>query len=227
MSRTRKRLAFASLTALAAVALSGCLSSDSDFNFSTALAGAKSVFGDAPVSKVTLQQAAAVPNASIAGHIGNGPEQMLVLAETSGGDQVWRGAGNVVVVLHDGHLVQTGGLSDDLPRLHSEGGDTVLPRNPGQVVKVRWVGDFTRKNQFGVAIDCTATAIRPEAVTILGKQIRTVRVDETCGSAALNWTYANVYWVSPVTGLVWQSVQHFSPDMDAMTIEVLRPVMGG
>ncbi|HEY1710191.1 MAG TPA: YjbF family lipoprotein [Rhizomicrobium sp.] len=225
MSRIRNGFAFGVLAA--ACALSGCISSDSDFDFSSAFAGAKSVFGGAPVSKITLQQAAAVPNASIAAHIGNGPEEMLVLAETSSGDQVWHGAGNVVVVLHNGHLVQTGGLADDLPNLHSESGDAVLPREAGQMAKTRWVGDFPNKNLFGVVIDCTAQAVRPEAVTSLGKQIRTMRVDETCSSPALNWTFANVYWVSPVTGVVWQSIQHFSPDYDAMTIEVLRPVMGG
>jgi hypothetical protein len=183
--------------------------------------------GQTMTPPITLEQAASVPNASIAAHIGGGGEQMLILSTNNGGEQTWIGTGNVALVTRDGRLVQTGGLARDMPRYNSNGYNAPLPRMIGATVKTSWVADFTAKNLYSVSITCTAQAVREEMVTILGKGIRTIRVDETCTAPQLNWTYRNAYWISPVSGIVWQSVQRFSDEMEPMTIVVLRPLGAG
>jgi hypothetical protein len=180
--------------------------------------------GQTMTPPITLEQAASVPNASIAAHIGGGGEQMLILSANNGGEQTWIGTGNVALVTRDGRLVQTGGLARDMPRYNSNGYNAPLPRMLGATVKTNWVADFTTKNLYSVSITCNAQAVREEMVTILGKGIRTMRVDETCSASQLNWTYNNQYWISPVSGIVWQSVQRFSDEMEPMTIIVLRPL---
>ncbi|MDE2184890.1 MAG: YjbF family lipoprotein [Alphaproteobacteria bacterium] len=77
---------------------------------------------------------------------------------------------------------------------------------------------------FSVLITCEDRDAGPETISILGKDIHTRRIDESCRSDdSLDWSFRNVFWVDPETGLVWRSIQHVNPKLDAVEIDVLRP----
>jgi len=223
MLRSRSRIFGSAVAALAASLLSGCLSSDSQFTVSSLYETVGKLANPPKPPPITLQQAAAVPQASIGVRMGGSGEQLLILVAQDGGEMIWAGGGNTLLVMHGGRLVQTGGLDSDLPRLNAAGENLPLPIEIGNIVRTRWVADFTSLKRYSVTITCAARAMRPEVVTVLGKDIRTVRVDENCRSDQLDWSYSNSYWISPASGVVWESVQHFSPDRPSLTIEVLRP----
>ena len=64
--------------------------------------------GDTHVGK---DKAAAISYASIGYRVNGGPEQLLVLATDSGGEQLWTSAAHVVIVTRGGRIVRTVGLA--------------------------------------------------------------------------------------------------------------------
>jgi hypothetical protein len=100
---------------------------------------------------------------------------------------------------------------------------SLVPAVQGQRVHTRWFIDIKDLLVSGALMECDAHAVGPESVTILGKAISTVHVTEDCSVPALKWSFTNHYWISPTSGVVWQSLQHTHPKLDPLTIEVLRP----
>ena len=89
---------------------------------------------------------------------------------------------------------------------------------------IHLLADFADMNVYSAAIDCTDTPQGLETIDLLGKSISTLKVDEDCRSDQLDWSFRNLFWVSPSSGMVWKSVQHIHPDLGAIEVSVLRPV---
>jgi hypothetical protein len=173
---------------------------------------------------VSLEQAAAVPYATIGIKIGDGPQVMFVLATDSGDHLMWVAGQSAAIETRNGRIIRTSGLEHDLSGswsgsgLDASAGDSWL--RPARDV---WVADFVDRKQYSVQITCSHAAPVSDPVTLLGKTIATVRVDESCDAPQLEWSFANSFWVDPATGVVWRSIQHTSPDLDPLEIDVLRP----
>jgi hypothetical protein len=227
MTLRSRRVSFGAVAA-GSLFLSAC-SSDSQFDIGNMFSAATNIVSSPPATPITLQQAASVPYATISARIGDRSEAMLVLSGYSAaGEQVWAGNGNVLILMRDGRILQTGGTGADLPKLNGDSNNRPLPRSqPGEATRSRWIADFPALNSYSVPIECNAVAQRFETVTILGKGIRTMRVDETCDAAPIAWNFRNTYWISPVSGVVWESVQHIYPGADPLTVKVLRSVSSG
>jgi len=66
-------------------------------------------------ARVTREQAAAIPYASLGYSLDGGNQDILVLATDSGGDLLWTSAAHVVIVTRDGRIVRTVGLGKTCP----------------------------------------------------------------------------------------------------------------
>jgi hypothetical protein len=218
--RTMARLAAAGALALA---LAGCSSQSgtSGADWSQIVGMMTDQFGTGP--SITLDQAAAVPFASLGVRIADGPEQMVVLASDTSGDQLWTSKAKIAVTTRHGRVVRTAGLPRNIDAVQLHGGDaipdTALDGLPHETVRY---SDFWDLNRYSVTLRCTAVSHGAESVVILGKSIATVRVDESCASTDLDWSFTDSFWVGS-SGLVWKSIQHYHPDYDPLEIEVLRP----
>jgi hypothetical protein len=176
-------------------------------------------------SHITKDQAAAVPYASIGYRLNDGSEQLLVLATDNGGEQLWTSAAHVVIVTRGGRVVRTVGLPQDVSGVTPQRGlDFLEPAaaGKGNLTNVR-VEDLPDIPAYGAAIKCVATPRGMETIAILGHGITTRKIDETCRSDTLNWSFTDNYWVDPDSALVWRSVQHISPKGETLEIETLRP----
>ena len=170
---------------------------------------------------ITLEQAAAVPYASMGIRLGEGPQAMIVLAGDTSGQSLWTSAAKFAITTKDGRIVRTGGLDKNL------GGLTPLSdgRDKDGVGTVRWQADFPDLGLYSVTIVCQDRSAGDETIIILGSDIRTRRIEESCVSQDrnLDWSFHNTYWLDPSNGLVWRSVQHVHPGLDAIQTEILRP----
>lgn len=113
------------LTAL--LLLSGCDStgtSDYTLYYQALRQSVAASFGDS--SRITKEQAAAIPYASIGYRVNDGPEQLLVLAADSGGDQLWTSGAHVVIVTRSGRIVRTVGLAQDLSAVTPQKGQELV-----------------------------------------------------------------------------------------------------
>ena len=171
-------------------------------------------------SKVTLQDAAAIPYASIGVSLGGGPQVMLVLATDSGGERLWTSAARVAITTdRNGRIIRTSGLGHDLSGYAPEG-DTVSPS--GERV-LHWQADFPDLGVFGVSITCEERPAVDDTIVILGKEIQTQRIEEKCVGRQLGWKFKNTYWKDPDSDFAWRSIQHVNPKLDAIETETLRP----
>ncbi|MEJ0024630.1 MAG: YjbF family lipoprotein [Rhizomicrobium sp.] len=203
--------------AIAVCALLGACSSEGAGDWSRLFELARSSWEDH--SHLPLSTVADIPYATMGVRIGDDPEQMLVLATDTDGEQLWTTSSRVAISTRRGRIVATAGLPRNLTAYttadHQD--SWLVPRT------FAWHADLADMGQYSVRIDCTDTPGQRETISILGAPLDTVRVDETCRSDAIGWSYANTYWVSRSTGWVWRSIQHVHPGMEALEIEILRP----
>lgn len=167
-------------------------------------------------SAITYQQAAAIPFASIGIRVGGGHEGILVLASSGADQQLWTSASHVVLQMRAGRIVKTAGLDhnvNDMRLVH--GGE-------GQPDSV-WEADFGDLHAYSVLIRCHTVSRGPAPSDNFGKPVATIQVDDQCRSDQLNWDFTNSFWVAPQTGLIWRSIQYVSPQLDPLTIRMLRP----
>jgi hypothetical protein len=174
---------------------------------------------------ISLQDASAVPFASIGVRIGSGPEQMLVLASRNGDTFTWTSRSHVVLSIRNGRIARSVGLDHDISGLIVQGPDRVsLPDSrQGAQESEEMLADFASLNLYSVPISCKRISRGPETISILGTKLELSRVDETCISSQQNWSFDNSYWIDPQNRFVWRSLQFVAPGDARIEVEVLRP----
>lgn len=173
-----------------------------------------------PPQSVTLEEAAAVPYASIGVRLGDSNQFLLVLATNEDSRQLWTSASRISILTRDGRIVRTGGLAHNLGSLQSL---RILSENG--TTSVRWTADFPELSLYAIPIVCVRMPKGDEVISILGKDMRTRRVEEHCQAETdrAGWRFTNVFWQDPETGFIWKSVQHVNPKLNPLEIAVLRP----
>ena len=179
-------------------------------------------FGNA---RITREQAAAIPYASLGYNLEGGNQDILVLATDSGGDLLWTSSAHVVIVTRDGRIVRTVGLGQDLSNTTSRDQKGLPP--PAAAIRTPFsstrLEDFADQNLYGVRVSCQAKLAGRQNIRILGQGIATIRVDESCNSRNPDWSFTNSFWVDQDSGLVWRSRQHVHPQGVPVEIEIFRP----
>lgn len=215
----------AATLALGALLLGGCTSAgDSNYEqvWRVLRASVKASFGD---SKVTRDQAAAVPYASMGWRLGKGPQSLIVLATDKNGQRLWTSAARIVLVTEDGRLTRSVGLPHDLGGLNPRDA-SALPA-PAQALTAPFhstrLADYPDMGRYGVTIDCQSRAMARQSITILGRALTATLVQEDCYAQALRWRFQDQYWVDPTDGTVWRSRQHIHPEDDVLETELFRP----
>ena len=174
---------------------------------------------------VPMEQAAAIPYASLAYRLNGGSEAMLVLATDANGDQLWTAASRVVFQTHDGRIRRSVGLPHDLGGLVPLAQESLPP--PAQALRGSYSGsriaDFPDIGVHDMRLNCVTAAKGRQIVTILGTALVTIRIDETCESRTPRWSFTDSYWVDADSGFVWQSRQHLHPSGTVVQVKILRP----
>ncbi|MEI9889046.1 MAG: YjbF family lipoprotein [Rhizomicrobium sp.] len=172
---------------------------------------------DAPAS---LGDAAAIPYATLGIRIDEGREQILVLATDESGERLWTSGTAVALSTRNGRIIRTAGLGTDLTGFitgNDRREDWTRPH------AYAWTADFRDLGLFSVSVVCDVRPVGIDPIVILGKQFDTLKVEETCRSEMIGWSFSNTYWVSPATGRVWRSIEHVHPKGPTIEIELLRP----
>jgi len=179
-------------------------------------------FGD---GRVTKDQAAAIPYASMGYRLNDGAEQLIVLATDSNGEQLWTSAAHIVIATRDGRIVRTVGLPANVSAVTPASGQNLPPLSAALSSPVVYsrLADLPDAKIYGAALNCKAIYRGRQTIVILEHGISTARVDESCVSAALNWSFTDSYWLDPKTGLAWKTIQHISPKDGKIETEILRP----
>lgn len=174
---------------------------------------------------ITLQQASQIPYASLGYRIGSSTEYVVVLAASVSDGLLWTAADHRALVTVGGRVTRTAGFDWNLGDTSFDGNDPVstgLQRMTTNV-SLRRTLDLRDIDRFGVDVESTFTPVGKQTIGILGANLNVVEVNEDCNCADLNWSFRNVYWADVDTGFIWRSLQTIHPNLDQLTIEVLRP----
>ena len=167
-----------------------------------------------------LKAVAAVPYATLGVRLGDGAEQMLILATDSAGDRLWTSSAKIALLTYHGRILQSAGLDYNLSGYNA---DDIRKLSWRLRESFTWTADFHDIGLYSVAVQCQDRPAAAETISVLGKDIETLRVDEACHADSIDWHFTNTYWISRETGRVWKSIQYIHPKLDAITIELLRP----
>jgi hypothetical protein len=218
------RLPWLALAAGSVMLLAGCGSADNNDiwgeYFQILKDSATGTFGD---RAVTREQAAAVPYATMGYRLNGGQEVMIVLATDTHGDLLWTSAAHIVLLTHDGRIIRTVGLPHNISGVMPIMGDH-LPA-PAAVLQGAFTStrsvDYPDTGTYSVPVSCKMMTAGRETISVLGQSIATLRADESCKSNG--WSFRDSYWLDPVSGFVWRSLQHLTPKGDTIETEILRP----
>jgi hypothetical protein len=208
------------IAALVSLGLAGC-SSDS-VRLGTLLW--HSVNGEGG-KKISIDQAAAIPFATMGLELGSNDEALLVLGTSIPGREEWYAGENVMVRTRAGRVVRTAGLPYDLGGMDIQTPDAA-PGIAGAATIVLSL-DFPDMGLYGARATCKKHDEGSESVNILGSAIATRHVVERCKVPTLDWNFDNEFWTDPDNGFVWRSVQYIHPESPPLILEVLRPKENG
>lgn len=171
------------------------------------------------VHRVTLDEAAAVPYASMGFSVDGGPEYLVVQVKGAGNDDLWSSSARHALVTRDGRIIKSAGLAYNLGGLQKVSEKSL--QNGAE--EILWSADFPDLGIYGAVISCQRHAAGEEVIDILGKAIRTQRTDEVCTSVtrSLSWSFKNSFWSSG--RLIWRTSQHIHPHLGVVDTELLRP----
>lgn len=211
------------LLAAASGALGACQPFGTDYGtLKTALAVG---FGLEDAPRITLEQAAAVPYASVAFQIGSSGEGMLVLASANGQDLLWTSSQRLAITTRNGRIVATAGLQWNLTSTVFAQADPlqtgILNEIPASAIDR--LLDFNDVKRYAVRVSGHFERHGDETTTILGSKLDTIRIVENCYCSDLDWRFQNQYWVDRETGFLWRSEQSVHPNLAPISISVLRP----
>ena len=171
---------------------------------------------------VSREKAASVPYASIGVRLGSSNEAMLLLATSSGDRLRWQAGTQFVVVTRDGLVTNTVGFAHNLDGLAGPVADS-QSSPPERGGPYHYLYDMVDMGKYGVVAICSQHDEGAEQIVIIGVPHDTRHIVENCKAKQLHWRFSNDYWRDAATGYVWKSIQNFRPDMDALTLEILRP----
>jgi hypothetical protein len=175
--------------------------------------------------RVSRDQAAAIPYASMGYSVDGGNQVLLVLGTDTGGELLWTSAAHVVIVTRDGRIVRSLGLGQDLTGLTTP--SNAPPPSPAAAIREPFAStrleDFPELGLYGVTVSCRAHMAGRQTIKILGQAIPTIQVDEACQSRNPEWSFVDNYWVDADNGLVWRSHQHVHPKGGVIETEIFRP----
>jgi hypothetical protein len=217
-AKTLKHVALPALLLLLAGCSSGGQSAYSDYFTLVRQSVSNSIHG----ARVTRAQAAAISYASLGYRIDDGDQNILVLATDSNGEQLWTAGNHVVLLMRQGRIMRTVGLGHDLAALTGNDLPPLTAALKQSFTSTR-MADYPDLGRYGVPLSCTAIAKGRQTIVILGQAIPTDRIDESCVSTALNWSFTNSYWLDPDSGLAWRTRQHVHPKGGTLETEIFRP----
>jgi hypothetical protein len=172
--------------------------------------------------KVTRDQAAAVPFASMGLELGDTAQVLLVLGTETGNELDWFAGDQLFIRTQNGRVVRTVGLPYDLGGLRRIDANGSAAQ-PVFASTARYSFDFPDLGIYDALAQCTTKDDGTATVEIFGSQLPTRHITEHCTVPDMRWNFDNEYWTDPMTGYVWRSSQHIHPESPPLVLQVFRP----
>jgi hypothetical protein len=174
---------------------------------------------------ITMEQAASIPYSSLGYRIGSSTEGLLVLAADNGDDLLWTSSDRRTLATRHGRIVKSANFGFNLTNTELLSPDPFekTPLPTANTYRSQRLCDFTDIGLFGVRIHGEFVVRGYETIKILEHPLPTLALLEDCRSKEIDWRFQNVFWLDSETGFVWKSTQSIHPNLEPITVEILRP----
>ncbi len=158
--------------------------------------------------------------------IGPGQRALVVLRRVDQKELSWFSANRIVFVTREGRVVRTAGLAANLKhtQLIDEDNLGLIHDELHPTGSMRRVVDLGPPDRYGLLITSSLESLGPSSIEISELQFDTLHFRETNWARDLDWTFENLFWVDPGSGIVWKSTQYIHPDIPPLELELLKPL---
>lgn len=179
--------------------------------------------------KITREQAAAIPSATMGLELGRGPQGLLILGVATESELDWYAGEQVFVATRRGRIIRTSGLPYNLGGLQLLNGtaDIANARPNGLPSSASYMLDFPDLGVYSAIAQCAVRNAGEDIVDIFGAGIATFHLVEKCSVPSMKWDFENEYWIDRMTFYVWRSSQHIHPRSPPAVLQVFRPEQMG
>jgi len=182
------------------------------------------IFGT-PDVEMTPEQVRDIPYASMYARVNKGSQIFVVLAYADKGDLKWVTHDKAMLIMHNGRLVKTVNLPDNLLEVTNLESDPL--RHANQIINgAEWtrIQSWTQgKRLYYGTLTSRFTIAGNETLTILNTPHTYRIVNEDVTVAETNAHYQNRFWIDPNTGAVRKTQQFIGPDFFPIETTTLTP----
>ncbi len=134
----------------------------------------------------------------------------------------WSSNNHYSMVTRSGRIVSTKGMRRDLQATRFSSTD---PLQELPLMGTSSLGrelDFIPGDNVAVGYVSRLEEKKEEFLTILEQTYSTVRIEEVVEVQRWSWRVTNTYWMNKADGNIIRSVQHISPDLPRVVIDLFR-----
>ncbi len=162
-----------------------------------------------------------IPYASALISFGTKQKSLVILGKKENSVNTWISADKIIFEEKNGIIIRTVGLPNDLfQKLGPKRYDY------SEIIKKEQANSFyysfRKPTLNNLKVETLSRFVRKENVSILGHHKELLLIEETLLSKKINWKRTNQYWVDPKSFFVWKSIQHLSPRLPPLIIEVTK-----
>jgi hypothetical protein len=178
-----------------------------------------------PDAEISTQKVAEIPYSSAFLKVGKAPRAFVVLGFAEQGNLKWLSADKNMVVMRAGRLIKTSGFCEDILYTDNLMQDPLALGLLKTSTPMKWQHrvEWSQVYRGGYDLRAEFEYKGIESISILGKDKKLKRFDETVTVPALNTGYTNRFWLDPVSGQVIQSYQYMGPNLALVQFTVLKP----
>ena len=180
------------------------------------------IFGQ-PDNLITRGLVEKIPYASAKLKIGKGPAGLVILESIENKQYTWVSADKIFVVVKNGRIVRTLGLSNNLTSFESPKQtfkELIEESNP--ILDYFIYCSYDNPLLINLKIQVHLTKKGFQNITILGEAKSLILIEEEISNDYIGWKAKNQYWVDPKDFFVWKSIQHISPKLPEFIFEVTK-----
>jgi hypothetical protein len=174
-------------------------------------------------NNITKDLVSSIPYASAKVKIGKASSGLLVLESKKDNKTSWISADNVLLLIKDGRVIRTLGLSNNLSSYESVSQSFKdLLSTPEPLFNYYSYYSYDKPYLRNLRVEVSLSIKGPEDVELLRGVRSLILVEEIITNKEINWTKKNKYWIDPDNYFVWKSIQYISPKLPKLVFEVTK-----
>ena len=156
-----------------------------------------------------------IPYASSLLSIGRGPKGLIILESTNNKKEVWVSADDIYLVIQNGRIIETKGLSNNITNFTSSSS------NQKEFSGFKYYYSYDFPLLLDLEVISSRRVAKIEKVRLFNSEKELTLIEENIRNDYLGWKATNKFWVDS-DNYVWKSEQNISPKLPTFYLEVTK-----